>query len=180
MPGLTGGRRRSGNHGEPERCARGEPAGLSPTTYRSPTRQRPTSHPAIAGPLEPSAARSARLVAETDRPGKTGSRLESLYGRVRGGPRSGPKDCDPLRRVAVLGGRGRESFARHNLTGSQANQAPLGPFPRGGAWRTGLGARIPAWLPWNQGPARGTNIPGAFRRSSPCDCRPRRSYEPAP
>lgn len=39
----------------------------------------------------------------------------------------------------------RESCVRHNLVGSQANQVPFELPPRG-AWRTGIGARIPAWL----------------------------------
>jgi hypothetical protein len=44
MHGLKGGRWRSGSHGEPDDAhPPGNQAGLSPTTYRVPTNQRPTS-----------------------------------------------------------------------------------------------------------------------------------------
>jgi hypothetical protein len=70
MPGLIGGRWRSGCHGEPEGCTHRETGGIEPGRLPLPTSQRPTSQ---GGSFETEwaekLARSARdALAECGRP----------------------------------------------------------------------------------------------------------------
>jgi hypothetical protein len=75
MPGLTGAAGEAAATVSRNDASAGKPAGLSPTTYRSPTRQRPTSHPnfqsrgscsAAGQPLQSSSRGDGRLAPRAD------------------------------------------------------------------------------------------------------------------